>query len=265
MLEVLDGVAVHAVHDAGRFRASPDDAGVDRPLDDLDPLAGPAKHVPRAGPHAVEADLARTHAVHGPVRAHVDAGRVRIEREHGEAGPVARPAPGAGAHRDDVRRGGVEDDALGSAESVAVTVRLGTRLDVGELVARLALGEGERELQLPCREPGEPVALRGPAPLQQVRAHHHRREVRLDRERRPEPFHHDRGLHRPAADAAGVFRDAEPQPPELRELGPEIAAEPGLARRERAPDLERVLRVDELVDALAQELLFVGEGEVHGA
>ena len=135
MLQVLDGVAVHAGHDPGCFRASPDDAGVHCAFHDRDALARPAEHFAGAGPHPVEVDLARAAAVHRGVSAHVKAGSVRVDGEHGEPFAVPRFSRGPGAHRDDIRRGGVEHDALGPGQPVAVAVRLGAGLDVGELVA----------------------------------------------------------------------------------------------------------------------------------
>ena len=138
-------------------------------------------------------------------------------------------------------------------------------LHARELVAGLALGEAERDLKLPGHEPGEPFVLDGAALLEEARADHRRCEVRLDGEAGPERLHHDRGLHRTAADPARLLRDSEPEPPELRELAPELPAEPCLARRKLAPNLEGILRGDELLDALAQQVLFVGEREVHPA
>ena len=155
--------------------------------------------------------------------------------------------------------GRVEHDALRSGEPEAVpSVRLGPGLHARELVAGLALGEAERDLKLPGREPGEPFALDGAALLEEARAHHHRCEVRLDGEAGPERLHHDRGLHRTAAHPARVFREcrarASPSSANVRQFS---RLNPVLARGERAPGLERILGGEELLDALAQELLFV--------
>ena len=103
-----------------------------RAFDDAEAFAGAAEHVAGAGPHAVEHDLARAQAVHRAVLAHVEAGGARVEGEHGEPAAVPGPAPGAGAHRDDVRRGGVEHDALGAGQPVAAALRLGPGLHVRE-------------------------------------------------------------------------------------------------------------------------------------
>ena len=94
-------------------------------------------------------------------------------------------------------------EALLAVEHVTRAVLLRRGRDIGEIVARLALGMREGEQCFTGRDLRQHIALHrvACAAPQEAAAEHDRREVRLERERAAEGFHHDHGLDRPAADA----------------------------------------------------------------
>ena len=161
LLEVIDRHVGRAGRNADQFGGRSSPAGGEGALErgpaaidladdrigvDTDAVEGQARRLAVVG----EGDVLRVEAV-----------CAALDREQGDAVPLARRAGGAGGHQDDVGRGAVNHELLGAAQGEAVAGAAGFE---GGLLGRVALAlvGGEGGDGLPGKNAGEPtVALRG--------------------------------------------------------------------------------------------------------
>ena len=88
-------------------------------------------------------------------------------------------------------------------------------------------------------------------------------KVRLEQQPAAERVHGQHGLHVRAAHAAVFLRHLQPEQAQLRQLGPDLPAPAFLRVECRLARGKRILLADEALHGVVQELLLLGEVEVH--
>ena len=159
----------------------------------------------------------------------------------------------------------MDSEAFLAGEHVTRAVLLCRGRDIGEIVARLALGMREGEQCFTGRDLRQHIALHrvACAAPQEAAAEHDRREIRLERERTAESLHHDHGLDRTAADAAVLLGEGERGEAEIDVLPPHVAAPAVGLRHVFLARLEFVALRAQPLDRVFQQPLLFGKFEVH--
>jgi hypothetical protein len=159
----------------------------------------------------------------------------------------------------------VGDELLGAVDHPAVVVELGARADVARVGARLGLGQAEGAELLARAEVGHQalLLLLGAEQVDRLRAE---RGVRAHRDRHGgvharELLDRQRVGERVAPSAAVFLRERDPHQPELPELGHDLVREALLAVELLRDGLH--LALGEVADGAADQLVVVGEVEVH--
>ena len=162
----------------------------------------------------------------------------------------------------------MQHDALLALErKAAFAIAFRGHTDIGQIKARLAflMRESQR-----CRTRNnrrhQPCPHRGRCRMpQQTAAKHHRRHVRLQRQRPPDRFADDHHLDRPLAEPTVGFRKRDRQQPLVGELLPERGAIALRLFRHGLPRLQiGIAPVGQAIDTVFQQPLIVGEIKIHG-
>ena len=264
-LQVVEGGGIQRLHRAHRFGAQRRHGEIGGALEHRQRLVDFAQHAVGADLDVRQFDLGRAHAVDGAIARHLHARAVAIDQEQADALGVARGA--GGARRDDqlVGAGPVQHHRLVSIQHVARAVAFGRGLDAVQLVARIRLAQRGGEQQLALRHFGQDGLLLRLAAgeVDQAAAQDHGRKIRLDHDAAAELGHHQHGVDRGAAEAAMRLVEGHAEQAHLGELRPHLVgkslrrSDDGLAR------LEAVILADVFLDAVAQQLLFFAENEIH--
>jgi hypothetical protein len=136
---------------------------------------------------------------------------------------------------------------------------------VGTEVARL-LEQRERSDARAVRQSREPAALlRLVARLEQCRGSQRRRDEGRREQAASRLFEQHDQVDPAEAGAPVRLRNRESRPAELGDLLPDVAREALRRLRELAHELERARLVEELARLGAQQLLLLGEAEVHAS
>ena len=136
---------------------------------------------------------------------------------------------------------------------------------VGDVVARLPLAVRERQLHAAIGDRRQHARLLRLAAAQPHRgaAQHHRRQVRLQDQRAAERLHHQHDLDRAAAEPAVLLGERQAEQAQLGVLRPQRGAPAVRLLVVVLALIERVAVGHQPIDAVLQQALFVGEGEVH--
>ena len=228
--------------------------------------AGP-RLAERRGRHVGELELGLLAGlVHGRERGAGETGGAGVDREERDA-VLAGRALEAGGHDDEVGGVAVDHEHLGAVERVAVARALGHHLDAVGVPLAVGLGEREGGDGLAAGDAGEQLGLLvvGTGVDDGVGREHDGGEVGRAEQHPTHLLHHDAELHEREALAAELLGDVKALEAELvGHLAPHrgVVALGGL--HEPAHLGGGRLRLEEATDGVAQLLLLVGEGEVHG-
>ena len=187
-------------------------------------------------------------------------GRLLEVDQHQRHGAIARAA-GVGQHDREGRRLAVGHRHLLAVEAAAAE----GRADVARLGRLRALGDGERADRLARRELRQPFLLLrvGARELQRLGRQHDRRVERHRRRGAADLLGDDAELERRQARAAVLLGDADARHAEIDEALPDLVGM-GFVAVEHAPhDFGRALVGEEFANLLLEQLLVVGEIEVH--
>ena len=136
---------------------------------------------------------------------------------------------------------------------------------VGDVVARLPLAVRERELHAAVGDRRQHARLLRIAAAETHRgaAQHHGRQIRLQDQRAAERLHHQHDLDRAAAEPAVLLGERQAEQAEFGVLRPQRGAPAARLLEVVLALIERVAVGHQPIDAVLQQALFVGEGEVH--
>ena len=187
-------------------------------------------------------------------------GRLLEIDQHQRHGAIALPA-GVGQHDREGRGLAVGHRHLLAVEPAAAE----GRADAARLGRLRALGDGERADRLAGRQRGQPLLLLRvrARELQRLGRQHDRRVERHRRRRASHFLGDDAELERREAEPAVLFGNAGRRHAELDEALPDLVGMSLVAVQHATHDLGRALVGEELTDLLLEQLLVVGEIEVH--
>ena len=256
---------VQRLHGADALRRGRRDAGLDHPLDQRQALADLTQHRIGADLHAGQRHLGGTLFVAHRVSAPRHTVRVRIHQEQRDAVGIVALAGCARAHHKRIGAVAMRDDALGAVQHPVRAAFFRGGHHIGDVVAGLSLAMRERQLHAAVGDRRQHARLLRIAGAETHRraAQYHGRQIRLQDQRAAERLHHQHDLDRAAAEPAVFLGERQTEQAEVGVLRPHRGA-PAARRFEVVLTLiERVAVGQQAVDAVLQQALFVGEGEVH--
>ena len=206
-LQIVDRQFMHGAHHADRFGGERGNRRVDDLPHQRHAVFRVAEHHRRRNLDIVEDHVRRALAVLGRVASPRDARSTGVYDEHADAAFLVRPAGGARCHNDAIGAVAMQHDRLCAGKDVCVARLFRGRLDMVEVVARLALGMAEGKLQrsvCDCRHEFTALVVIAAKP-HEAAAQHGRGEIWLERQRPAERFHHDHRLDGTAAETAIIF------------------------------------------------------------
>jgi len=159
----------------------------------------------------------------------------------------------------------LQHEALGAVDHIGSAVAARGRSDVGEIVTRLPLEMGEGEAEDTLRDFWEELRAHRFAATEpnEAAGENDGGEIRLERERPADPFHHDHGLDRPAARAAILFVERQAEEAKLGIALPQPEAPAARLLHEAPPRLERIKVGEQPLHAILQNLLLFAQRKVH--
>ncbi len=262
---VGDGRLEQHLHAAGRLRRHRRDGVIHHLLDRGQRIRIVAEQ--RAGRHCDldKLDIAGAAAIQGWIGRDGQPFGRRGDGEHADARPLTLVAGDTRGDQQCVRPGRTEHDILAPGDVPALVRARRHGRDIFERKARLRLGMGECEQRLAFGNRWQQLGfLLLRAELgDQPRGNHRGRQIRLDHQRAAERLHDDAGFDGARTEAAILFRDREPEPAEIGELAPDLAAEPFARLQDGAARFERIATGDEPASSLTQQPLFFGKREIH--
>jgi hypothetical protein len=248
LAHVVERVAQQAAHDADRFGADGERGLVQRAFDLRQRAAFGAEQCLGGQAHVVEGDVGGAAAVARRVGAQAQAGRVPGHHEQRQALLAARRDDEMAGPRRRLHHG------LAAIEPEAVALAHELRLHVVARVAALRFAVREGQHGLPRDDAREQrIGLCTGVALQQAGADHHRRQVRLGRERAAQRFHQREVRGHAQAQAAVRFGQRRAQQIEFaREALPERRRRIVGSRERMQALLEAVVVVQVAREAVAQ-------------
>ncbi len=213
----------------------------------------------------LERDFRGAQAIDGRIIARGDAFGFFIDEENRNALVVALATRGARSDDQCVRHRRAEHDGLCAVQHITGALFLRARQNVGEIVASLPLGEGERHQRFAARDFGEPFFLLriAAAIVDKAAADHDRLREGLDDEGFAEFLHHNHRIDRPAAEPAIGFGQGCCHQSQFGEGLPVLRIPARIRARDFLERLEIIMVSQKFGDRIAQQRLFFGEGEIH--